>query len=111
MIVDLINDEFVVDCTNSTREQRQEVYKFLITNRGYSKDYLECGYNRYIVCNRSEGFSNFNEFDVVKERFPDYAVLTYAEFKERYLDVKPLGKLIGYRLIKKEYKMLIKVLK
>jgi len=37
MKIDKINDEFIVDCTNNSKEERQQVYKFLVDNRNYSR--------------------------------------------------------------------------
>ena len=34
-------DEFIVDCSNNTIEERQEVLKFLVDYRGYNKYYLD----------------------------------------------------------------------
>lgn len=35
MKIDKVNDEFIVDCTNNTTEEKQQVYKFLVDNRDY----------------------------------------------------------------------------
>lgn len=39
MKIDKVNDEFIVDCTNNTTEERQQVYKFLVDNRNYEESY------------------------------------------------------------------------
>lgn len=53
MKIDKINDEFIVNCTNNSKEERQEVYKFLVDNRNYNKDYLKENYP-IIVCNKKK---------------------------------------------------------
>jgi len=32
MKIDKVNDEFIVDCTNNSKEERRQVYKFLVDN-------------------------------------------------------------------------------
>jgi hypothetical protein len=43
-MIDKINDEFIVDCNFNTTEERREVYKFLVDNRGYNPSYLKNDY-------------------------------------------------------------------
>ena len=43
-MIDKINDEFIVDCNFNTTQERREVYKFLVDNRGYNPSYLKNDY-------------------------------------------------------------------
>ena len=52
-MIDKINDEFIVDCTNNSKEERQQVYKFLVDNRNYDKGYLGNDFS-IIVCNKNK---------------------------------------------------------
>lgn len=98
--IDLKNDEFIVDCTNNTVEERKEVYKFLVEHRGYSDVYLRDDYP-VIVCNKKEGDSNFNNIKDTLYHYPYYPVYKFEEFKIKYLSNPEI---IGYKLIKPEYK-------
>jgi len=87
-MIDKINDEFIVDCTNNSKEERQQVYKFLVDNRNYDIQYLSKNYP-IIVCNKQHGASNwdtliqyYNGFNAKK----DIPVYTFEQFKEMYLD-------------------------
>lgn len=87
-MIDKINDEFIVYCTNNSKEERQQVYKFLVDNRNYDIQYLSKNYP-IIVCNKQHGASNwdtliqyYNGFNTKK----DIPVYTFEQFKEMYLD-------------------------
>ena len=88
MKIDKINDEFIVDCTNNSREERQQVYKFLVDNREYTENYLRNNY-AIIVCNKEPGDSNWGSltnyyrYQKSKRSIPVY---TFEQFKEMYLD-------------------------
>lgn len=85
---DKINDEFIVDCTNNTTEERQRVYKFLVDNRGYYKAYLNNDYP-LIVCNKKPGDSNWNTLEQYYNWFhskKDLPVYSFEKFKEMYLE-------------------------
>jgi len=103
-----INDEFIVDCTPNSREERQLVYKFLVDNRGYESFYLTLVRDyTIIVCRRHGGNSNFDDIEDAVCAFPTYPVLTFEEFKQKYLNINStnmtIKNLIGYRLTKPEY--------
>jgi len=101
-MIDKINDEFIVDCTFNTTQERREVYKFLVDNRGYNPSYLQNDYE-IIVCNKTEGNSHYFSLESAKKQFPSYPVLTFKEFKQKYLNMEE-KKIIGYKLTKPEYK-------
>ena len=85
MGIDKINDEFIVDCTNNSKEERQQVYKFLVDNRHYSRAYLTHNYP-IIVCNKKEMNSNhYNTVDTQKA-FPNYPIYTFEQFKKMYVN-------------------------
>jgi hypothetical protein len=104
-MIDKINDEFIVDCNFNTTEERREVYKFLVDNRGYNPSYLKNDYP-IIVCNKNEGsnlyWSLYWSLESSKKCYPSYPVLTFQEFKEKYLNMEE-KKIIGYKLTKPEY--------
>lgn len=87
-MIDKINDEFIVDCTNNSKEERQQVYKFLVDNRNYSIQYLSKSYP-IIVCNKQHGASNWDtliqyyNWLLAKKDIPVY---TFEQFKEMYLN-------------------------
>ena len=87
MKIDKKNDEFIVDCTNNSKEERQQVYKFLVDNRNYEKSYLE-DYFPVIVCNKKQDYSNWggleNYYNWVGSK-KDIPVYTFEEFEEMYL--------------------------
>ena len=87
MKIDKKNDEFIVDCTNNSKEERQQVYKFLVDNRNYSKSYLE-DYYPVIVCNKKQDYSNWggleNYYNWVDSK-KDIPVYTFEKFEEMYL--------------------------
>ena len=87
MNIDKINDEFIVDCTNNPKEERRQVYKFLVDNRDYGIHYLTNDYP-IIACNKRSGQTNwdtliqYNWFNAKK----DIPVYTFEQFKEMYLN-------------------------
>ena len=88
MKIDKLNDEFIVDCTNNSKEERQQVYKFLVDNRNYGIHYL-INDHPVIVCNKTSGQTNwdtliqyYNWFNAKK----DIPVYTFEQFKEMYLN-------------------------
>ena len=88
MKIDKINDEFIVDCTNNSKEERQQVYKFLVDNRNYGIQYLSKSYP-IIICNKQSGTSNWDtliqyyNWLLAKKDIPVY---TFEQFKEMYLN-------------------------
>lgn len=96
-MIDKINDEFIVDCTNNTTEERQLVYKFLVNNRKYSPNYLHNDYPM-IVCNKNPRDSNFCTLNGAKTCFPNHPVYTFEQFKEKYLNNMENKEIIGYKL-------------
>jgi len=104
-MIDKINDEFIVDCNFNTTQERREVYKFLVDNRGYNPSYLKNDYP-IIVCNKNEGsnlyWSLYWSLESAKKCYPSYPILTFKEFKEKYLNMEE-KKIIGYKLTKPEY--------
>lgn len=90
MKIDKLNDEFIVDCTNNSKEERQQVYKFLVDNRNYQKSYLEEDYP-VIVCNKKQNNSNWDSlekyYDWVGSK-KDIPIYTFGEFEEMYLKEK-----------------------
>lgn len=104
-MIDKINDEFIVNCTNNTTEERQVVYKFLVENRNYNKCYLTED-SSVIVCRIKGGNSNY--FSLIKaKKNNNFPVYTFEQFKEMYLDENTMQennkKIVGYKLIKPEY--------
>ena len=87
MKIDKINDEFIVDCTNNSKEERQQVYKFLVDNRNYQKSYLEEDHP-VIVCNKKQNYSNWesleNYYNFVDSK-KDIPIYTFEKFEEMYL--------------------------
>lgn len=90
MKIDKLNDEFIVDCTNNSKEERQQVCKFLVDNRNYQKSYLEEDYP-VIVCNKKQNNSNWDSlekyYDWVDSK-KDIPIYTFGEFEEMYLKEK-----------------------
>ena len=85
-MIDKINDEFIVDCTNNSKEERQQVYKFLVDNRNYDKGYLGNDFS-IIVCNKKQGNTNWRILSDAKEiNGKNYNVYTFEQFKEMYLE-------------------------
>jgi hypothetical protein len=99
--IDLVNDEFIVNCIDNTKEERQLVYKFLVDNRNYDKLYLRNNHN-VIICNKEGGDSNYNSLENAKEVYPEYKVYTFNEFKQKYLNINK--EIIAYKLIKPEFR-------
>lgn len=91
-MIDKINDEFIVDCTNNLIKERQLVYKFLVDNRGYGSCYLTNDFP-IIVCNKNPGNSNWG---TLKYYFANPSskiglpVYTFEQFKEIYLEEKDM---------------------
>ncbi len=69
-------EEFIVDCTNNSPEERAEVYKWLVETRNYNLSYLKNVY-KVIVCNESEGLSNWDSVDNAKKAFSNHPVYTF----------------------------------
>lgn len=87
-MIDKINDEFIVDCTNNSKEERQQVYKFLVDNRNYEKSYLE-DYFPVIVCNKKQDYSNWDSLEKYYnwvDSKKDIPIYTFEQFKEMYLE-------------------------
>ena len=85
-MIDKVNDEFIVDCTNNSKEERQQVYKFLVDNRNYDKGYLGNDFS-IIVCNKEQGNTNWNVLlDAENSNGKSYNVYTFEQFKEMYLE-------------------------
>ena len=85
-MIDKVNDEFIVDCTNNSKEERQQVYKFLVDNRNYDKGYLGNDFS-IIVCNKKQGNTNWRILSDAKEiNGKSYNVYTFEQFKEMYLE-------------------------
>jgi hypothetical protein len=78
----LEKEEFIVDCTNNSIEERQEVYKWLVETRNYNSDaYLGNTYP-VIACNLEENNSNWDTVESTKKQFPYHPVYTFEEFKK-----------------------------
>lgn len=86
-------EEFIVDCTNNTREERQEVFNWLVKTRGYESFYRGLDYP-VIVCNKNVGDSLYFSIEQVKESHPNKEVISFETFKQRYLMER---KIIGYK--------------
>lgn len=85
-MIDKVNDEFIVDCTNNSKEERQQVYKFLVDNRNYDKGYLGKDFS-IIVCNKKQGNTNWRILSDAKEiNGKNYNVYTFEQFKKMYLE-------------------------
>lgn len=86
-MIDKINDEFIVDCTNNSKEERQQVYKFLVDNRNYEESYLNANFP-IIVCNKKEGASHWETIANAKlyKNHKNHPVYTFEQFKEMYLE-------------------------
>ena len=85
-MIDKVNDEFIVNCTNNSKEERQQVYKFLVDNRNYDKGYLGNDFS-IIVCNKKQGNTNWRILSDAKEiNGKSYNVYTFEQFKEMYLE-------------------------
>ena len=81
-------DEFIVDCSNNTVKERQEVLKFLIEYRNYGKSYLNADYYPIIACNKKEGDSLYDclVYTTKTKTFPNHKIYTFEEFKQK---IKP----------------------
>lgn len=80
-------EEFIVDCTNNSDEEKAEVYKWLVETRGYHRTYLNSTYD-CIACNEVEGNSHWETLTGAKQNFPEHPVYTFEEFKIKYLEKK-----------------------
>jgi len=101
-MIDKINDEFIVDCTNNSKEERQQVYKFLVDNRNYWKSYLEQDFP-IIACNKKEGASHWETIANAKlyKSHKNHPIYTFEQFKKYVLKQETMEKeIIGYKLIK-----------
>ena len=56
----LEKEEFIVDCTNNSDEERQEVYKWLVETRNYNRQYYLGNTCPVIICRLHSGDSNYN---------------------------------------------------
>ena len=79
-------DEFIVDCSNNTIEERQEVLKFLVDYRGYNKYYLDYDCPTIVCCNKKEGDSLYDCLVYTTKTFPNHKIYTFEEFKQK---IKP----------------------
>lgn len=79
--------EFIVDCSQNTREERNKVYRWLVKVRNYSNSYLTSSYP-VIACNEVDGNSNWENLTKAVERFPNHPIYTFEEFKNKYLEKK-----------------------
>ena len=89
MKIDKLNDEFIVDCTNNSKEERQQVYKFLVDNRNYKKSYLVEDYYPVIVCNKKQNNSNWDSLEKYYnwvDSKKDIPIYTFEQFKQMYLN-------------------------
>ena len=99
-------DEFIVDCSNTTKEEIQEVYKFLVEYRNYIGSYINSDISYFfstIVCNKNGGDSLYNDMAFAKNKFPNHKVYTFEEFKQKNKNSME-KKIIGYKLTKPEYR-------
>lgn len=80
-------EEFIVDCTDNSPEERAEVYKWLVETRHYGEEYLNNDYP-YIACNKHPNHSNYLHLKTVIDHYPDHPVYTFEEFKNKYLEKK-----------------------
>lgn len=73
-------EEFIVDCTNNSTEERVEVYKWLVETRSYCKSYL---YNKYpvIVHNYVDGDSNYNSLESAKNNHQNHPYIHLNNLK------------------------------
>ena len=104
MKIDKINDEFIVDCTNNSKEERQQVYKFLVDNRRYDSSYIDNNFP-IIVCNKINGDSNYESLSLAIFRFPNYPIYTFEQFEKYILNQENMEnkRIIGYKLKFAEY--------
>lgn len=79
-------EEFIVDCSDNINNSK-DVYKWLIKTRQYTEPYL---YNKsnIVVCNKTDGDSNFESIYNAQLIYPNYIVYTFKEFKNKYLEKK-----------------------
>jgi hypothetical protein len=99
-------DEFIVDCSNTTKEEKQEVFKFLVEYRNYCESYVNSDKNHIfdiIVCNKNGGDSLYSSISFAKSKYPNHKVYTFEEFKQKNKNSME-KKIIGYKLTKPEYR-------
>jgi hypothetical protein len=99
----ITDDEFIVDCSQSSKYEKMKVYDFLIKKRNYPESYLTNEAN-FIACNKDFGDTNWTYINNVREKFPNHPILSFKEFKEKYLNIE----IIGYKLVKEKYKESVK---
>jgi hypoxanthine phosphoribosyltransferase len=82
-------EEFIVDCSENTPEERHKVYNWLFKTRDYDEWYLQSK-NQYpiIVCNFNSGDVNYNTLENAKINHPNHPVYTFEQFKTKYLEKK-----------------------
>jgi len=80
-------EEFIVDCRKNSKEERKEVYKWLVETRNYSEAYLGSDYP-VIACNRKANHSNYINLEKACKDFPNHSIYTFEEFKNKYLEKK-----------------------
>lgn len=74
--------EFIVDCTNNSNEERQEVYKWLVETRNYNGEFYLGNTYSVIICRLHSGDSNYNFLEDAIETYPNYPIYTFEEFKK-----------------------------
>lgn len=78
----LEKEEFIVDCTNNSDEERQEVYKWLVETRNYNRQYYLGNTCPVIICRLHSGDSNYNFLEDAIKTYPNYPIYTFEEFKK-----------------------------
>ena len=78
----LEKEEFIVDCTNNSNEERQEVYKWLVETRNYNGQFYLGNTYSVIICRLHSGDSNYNFLEDAIETYPNYPIYTFEEFKK-----------------------------
>ncbi len=78
-------EEFIVDCRQDSKKERNEVYKWLVETRNYSETYLEEDYP-VIACNIKPNHSNYINLENACKDFPKHPIYTFEEFKNKYLE-------------------------
>lgn len=88
MKIDKVNDEFIVDCTNNTTKERQQVLDFLIKERNYNKNTYRSGCDSIpiIACKIKEGSSFYYELSEAIKKLPNLPIYSFEQFKEMYLE-------------------------
>lgn len=94
-----LSTEFIVDCTDNTKEEQLEVYKWLVETRGYGAAYLDINalnYHSVVACNKKDGNSYAGGLLYAKKIYPNYKVYTFEQFKKA-IDMEKERKIIGYK--------------